>query len=158
LLCTECFHIRSCCSIFNDQPRLHSFRRDSLYIIPQTFPFVNTFFKSFLTFFKVFFKQSRSCGQSLFGDPYIIPQSFRFVNTFFKSFLSFFPRRLPSAPCLPRRPVGQPIYYITFLPVCQVLFSYFFQFGACVIVYKFNEAKLCRMHKRRCLRILRGVI
>ena len=51
----ECFHIRSCCSIFNDQPRLHPVRRDSLYIIPQSLPFVNTFFKSFFTFFKVFF-------------------------------------------------------------------------------------------------------
>jgi len=128
LLCTECFHIRSCCSIFNDQPRLHSFRRDSLYIIPQTFPFVNTFFKSFLTFFKVFFKQSRFRGQSLFGDPYIIPQSFRFVNTFFKSFYLFSQGSSAIALRLSRRPVGQPIYYITFLHVCQVLFLIFFNF------------------------------
>ena len=56
----ECFHIRSCCSIFNDQPRPHPFRCDSLYIIPQSFPFVNTFFKSFFTFFKVFFGTLRA--------------------------------------------------------------------------------------------------
>ena len=80
----ECFHIRSCCSIFNDQPQLHPVWRDSLYIIPHSFPFVNTFFKSFFAFFKVFFiRFMRSYLAAFLGSFIIIPLSSRFVKCFF---------------------------------------------------------------------------
>ena len=85
----ECFHIRSCCSIFNDQPQPHPVRRDSLYIIPHSFPFVNTFFKSFFAFFKVFFKRfMRSYLAAFLGSFIIIPLSSLFVNPFSETFLT----------------------------------------------------------------------
>ena len=100
----ECFHIRSCCSIFNDQPQPHSVWRDSLYIIPHSFPFVNTFFKSFFAFFKVFFiRFMRSYLAAFLGSPNIIPLSSLFVNPFSETFFnfsrsvnvhSFYPRKL----------------------------------------------------------------
>ena len=86
----ECFHIRSCCSIFNDQPQPHPFRCDSLYIIPQSFPFVNTFFKSFFTFFKVFFGTLRAISLPSRTAYILYHFTPHFVNTFFESFFTLF--------------------------------------------------------------------
>ena len=62
--------------------------RDSFVIIPHLLPFVNTFFKTFLSFFRGFLKLcSWSISLSPRGDLNILPLSPLFVNTFLQSFL-----------------------------------------------------------------------
>ena len=85
----KCFHICSCCSIFNDQPRLHPVRRDSLYIIPHSFPFVKYFFKSFLSFFKVFFKPLRYLSSPPSWTAYILYHFAPFLSSTFFDFFHF---------------------------------------------------------------------
>ena len=60
----QCFVLLSCCSIFNDRAALLA---DSLTIIPQRFPFVNTFFQISWNFFQ---------GSSHGHAPVSLPPSF----------------------------------------------------------------------------------
>ena len=62
--------------------------RKCLSIIPHPLVFVKRFFKSFSTFFKVFFARRRSRSSLLSSDSHIIALSFPFVNRFLQSFLS----------------------------------------------------------------------
>ena len=85
----------SCCSIFNELCFLPNLAVDSLVIIPLSHPFVKTFFKTFLRFFRSGFeKPSRVCAigecDTLFVDSFdSIPHSSHFVNPFFKVFSVF---------------------------------------------------------------------
>ena len=97
-LCTLVIKIHeSCCSIFNELCFLPNLAVDSLIIIPLSHPFVKTFFKTFLRFFRSGFeKPSRVCPigecDTLFVDSFdSIPHSSHFVNPFFKVFSGFLP-------------------------------------------------------------------
>ena len=59
----QCFALISCCSIFNDRAALLA---DSLTIISQPFPFVNTFFEVF----SIFLTQNR-LRRSLLGGEFL---------------------------------------------------------------------------------------
>ena len=85
----ECFHIRSCCSIFNDQPQLRSVRCDSLYIIPQNFLFVNTFFKSFFDFFQSFFADRSAVPCRSLSQPIYYTTSLPVCQYLFRNFFRF---------------------------------------------------------------------
>ena len=126
MLCTECFHIRSCCSIFNDQPRLHSFRRDSLYIIPQTFPFVNTFFKSFLTFFKVF-SSSLGFAVSRFSATFILYHKASVLSIPFSKVFYLFSKAPPRSLCVYPAALSDSLYIISLSsPFVKGFFHIFF--------------------------------
>ena len=72
---------------------------------------------------------------------------FRLSSTFSKVFYLF--SKFFSNPCgiFLRRPLGQPIYYTTSPPFCQVLFRNFFIFSNSVIVHSLMNLKLCKMHR-----------
>ena len=96
LLCTFiCFHICSCCSIFNDRLACPRLRGQLIYYT--TFLLVcQVLFRKFFWFFQSFFRISFSSKLFVWfrhpfsRRPYIIPQTVRFVKGFFKSFLRFF--------------------------------------------------------------------
>ena len=102
---------------------------ESLSIISQSFRFVNTFFKTFLNFFKVF-SSSSIVRRSLLGGNFVIishPQPF--VNRFFKTFLIFLRKFFEVIFSFSLRSSRQLHYSTTFFPFCQYLFSNFFHFG-----------------------------
>ena len=89
LLCTYLFVVQFSMTVWLSSRLVFRLRsRGDLDIISHCLPFVNTFLKLFLSFFKLFLSSSVS---SLLGDSFdIISLSFPFVNTFFKLFLSFY--------------------------------------------------------------------
>ena len=80
------FFVLDCCSVFNVR-LLALLTRDSFAILPQFFPFVNSFSKLFSSFSSIFLSV-RSAVFSLTGLAYLIT-FFMFCQVFFWIFLHF---------------------------------------------------------------------
>ena len=115
--------------LFNCQVSIAHRLRESLSIIPQPFRFVKRFFKTFLSFFNLFF-----CGRFRFfaATHLLYHNSFRlsigfwkFLKNFFKTFLN---PSTHSSCCIFLPLSRQPQYSTTFSPLCQYFFAKFFEF------------------------------
>ena len=129
--------------------------QDSLYIIPQTFAFVKGFFKSFLRFFKVFFRQpSRSALSHFVSLNQDLKDRPKAEMLFLSAVSPPVHVRIPSLHGSPGTirclsvvtiywmflhllclPSGQLIYYTTIALFCQGVFRHFFRFVAISIIY-----------------------
>ena len=78
-----------CCSIFKDRCAKQAFPVSDFVIILHLFAFVKTFFKTFLSFFKVFRCSHLKTGCPLLQCPISIPLCLLFVKRFFEIFLFF---------------------------------------------------------------------
>ena len=83
-----CFVLLSCCSIFKDHVCLRSC--GDLNSIPHPLPFVNTFFKTFSSFFRGLNLSDRFVGSPFLGEPYYDTTISLFCQAFFSIFLIFF--------------------------------------------------------------------
>ena len=114
-------------AVLSNQPSTS--RRKCPIIISHLLDFVKRFFKSFSTFFVIFFREAPFQKR-----PAIISHLLDFVKGFFKSFSNFFHALSWSlgacpVPCL-RASRSVLAYYSTSLPVCQEVFVNFFAFGS----------------------------